>query len=226
MLRGHAPGRSSDLPYWSVVSWREVKRLNGWLAGPCVGYEVHHVGTSRPCLVDVTSGEVPCPLCGAGIGREWRGYVPIWDELLTRRVVLIGERYYHLVEKVHHLQPVMARKLVGEWGQPVCVQRSPWTTDTPTLRDADRKVQDLGDWLIQMWNVRELNEWAAVKASITPPVPDATSVTPDVSPMNRAADVRAELTAQVLKKTRRGKEPTLLSDLLPAETNGKHKGKP
>lgn len=223
MLRGHAPGRSSDLPYWSVLKLEVGQKVNGWLAGPCIGYEVHHVRASRPCLTDVTGGEVPCPLCEAKLSREWRGYVPIWDDLVVRRVCLIGKRYFHLVEKVRPLQPVMCRKL-REWGSPVCVQRAAWTTDEPTLKEADRRPQELGDWLIQMWKEPALTEWARAKAAAgrKPPasVTGGKVTVPDPSFKERVEFVKDRIVVTPPTDTR---GPSMLGDVLPHVLNGKHK---
>jgi len=211
MFTSKRPGHRRGVEGWDYVRLEVGKRWYGYRAGPTVGIYTHHDHGTRACRSDLTGGALKCPYCELAEGREadqwakvWRGYVPLWDEGGIRHVIIIGERYFDLSEEVSHLAPCVVTKVAGR-GSPLRIDPRPADRGKPRLSPGDEKPQDLTAWMLRIWKDAELEAW--VRAH--PQRSAAASASRKKPDMYTAAHVRAEVTAEVLKRTA---EPRPASD--------------
>lgn len=208
MFKSRKPGPTSSLPYWDFVTLKSGEVWRGWLAGPVVGVECHYLEGTRGCRESVTDGEVPCPWCAGSMGRQWRGYVPLWDQYGIRHVTILSSRYADLALSIEHLEPVAVSKLKKQ-GSPIRLEPSDWTDLAAPLKAADSRPQDLRPWLVRLWGDVVLEEWVhrnphLETADISQPLPRSkrkkkvAAVSEPVTPDEKEAARMKELLSEKL----------------------------
>jgi len=72
----------------------------GYKAGEVYGCFGHRTYVHKPCAREITSSELPCAFCAAGLVPEWRGFLPLWDRDWGLRYVLIGYDYFETADAI------------------------------------------------------------------------------------------------------------------------------
>lgn len=125
-------------------------------------FECHTSGKTKPCLAEITDGELECPMCASLKPTEQIGYLPLYRELDGKPVcVLVHENVRDVVDSHRFL----ARVMVGrgpDMTDGVYVVR-PTTKGTPyssTLEER-QKPADIWPTLVKLWKIPALIEWDA-----------------------------------------------------------------
>lgn len=94
--------RRGETPHATHFKVLNGKTECGYKAGELYGCYGHRTYAHRPCLIELTGGELSCPFCAANDPVTWRGYLPIWDRDFALRYALIGEPLYESVDMIPH----------------------------------------------------------------------------------------------------------------------------
>lgn len=146
--------------HWCYVSTQCNSNWHAWVAGPCHWYLCHTKGKTKPCLVEMTSGELTCPLCEAGHQCEPIGYQPLYREIDAKPVMAIVHEYTREVVDALLLHKRVTVGRAGEQSDGVYVV--PALKADPryhsTLAERMRPA-DLTESLLKIWKIPELIEW-------------------------------------------------------------------
>jgi hypothetical protein len=191
----------------------------GYKAGDMYGCYGHRLGAHQPCMIELTGGELQCPLCTAGLDKVWRGYVPCWDRDFTLKHALIGEDYFESVDMIpHRAQIILTRDKAPI--SPLVIRAG----DVATLRELPNKLpwtQEIDMYAIcrVLWKNPAVDAWyATTHGAPAGPVGDsAPLVVQDFSAMMRGAAARVNRLA-----TPRGNNDAFVE----AHKNGKHVPEP
>lgn len=189
--------------HWCYVSTQCNSNWHAWSAGPCHWYQCHTKGKTKPCLHEMCSGELSCPLCEAGQGVEPIGYQPLYREVDAKPVMVIVHEYTREVVDAIQLHK---RVTVGR-----AAEQSDGVYVVPALKVDPKyystlsermKPADLTESLLKIWKIPELIEWYRQthgRTSTPAPAPAASKKTPlksDGKPFSkftrRAAEIAAE----------------------------------
>lgn len=198
----------------------------GYVAGEVYGVNGHFMGAHKPCLHDLTNGEVQCVYCAVNKPIEWRGYVPVWDQDYTLRHALITEDYLEAVNMIPWRARIVATRAAAQYS-PLVIRAA----DLPALRGLPDKAPwdvpiDIEPICRRLWQEPALDAWyAATHAKQAGLSAGAPPLDPsDFSPMMRSAAAHANRIAahaaandEFAKQAREGKVPAAPS------TNGHHK---
>lgn len=220
-----SPGGSDRSTFhWAFRSTDPGGSWHAYLWGQIHGFMAHPSRRTKPCVEVLTDGKLRCELPNCPHGRQWIGYVPLVRESDGRPcMVIIHEHAASLLDGVGWRSRVLVMREAGQHdGVSVCramVQRE-WDTRLVALR----RPADLTQTLLAVWKMPELCAWYAAREREASAQPSDTLVSPPtVGPMLAAAEVRADITAQVLRA--RGGSVDQVGELL-AHVNGKAARKP
>jgi len=182
--RQSPPGRGGKARrvHFCYTSTDANEQWHAYTAGPCQWYECHVTGKTKPCLREVTGGELVCPMCESVKPTEQTGFLPLYRELDGKPVfVIVHEDVRETVDK-HRLH---ARVLVGR-GNDVTdgvYVIKPLKAGAPyhsTLADR-QKGADIWPTLVRIWNIPALTAWHERQTGIPdggvlhPPAPERTA---------------------------------------------------
>jgi hypothetical protein len=153
------PKRVKGVLPWDLLKLSD-RCWRGWLAGPPIWLQCHHLNATRPCKSALTDGALRCPLSHKQFFPRWRAYVPLWDESGTRCFTVVSDRYEEQLDRIVHLSPVLVGKQAAK-GQPIKVWDHAWTKGPPPITKGETRPQDLRPYLLVLWNDPELKAWAS-----------------------------------------------------------------
>jgi hypothetical protein len=154
------------------------QQWHAFIAGPCAWFECHTRGKTKPCLAEVTGGELVCPLCASPHPTEQVGYQPLYRELDGKPVMVVVHESVREVVDSHklHARVLIGREMAETDGVYVIRPLKSGKPFTSTLA-ARQKEADVIPTLLRVWNIGALQEWAARQEGIptggcnTHPVP-------------------------------------------------------
>jgi hypothetical protein len=210
--------------YWRVPNGgKEI----GYLAGQVYGCYGHRVNHHKPCLIELTGGEVACPWCGV-MDVEWRGYVPVWDQDWTLKYCLIPEDYLESVDMIPHRARIVGTRAPAKMS-PIVIR----TAELPSLRPLPDRVPytveiDMYAIARKLWKIPALDAWYARTQVVdngrsvgAPPLDPS-----DFSVMNKAAVNRVnEMEETRLRNEQAARDHAAGKPLNHTNGNGKHKAK-
>lgn len=150
--------------------WVETEKNKQWyahVAGKAQWYECHHVGKSKPCLHEVSGGELECPHCNAGKFCETIGYLPLYRAIDGKPCsVLVHADVRDVVDQHKYLDYVMIGRAGGQ-SDGVYVVR-PMTKGPKFYSTLEAKNTEADIWptLVRMWKIPALTEWDARRNGI------------------------------------------------------------
>lgn len=231
-----SPGAGGKRPrvHFAYVTTTAGKPWRAWVAGACHWFTVHPKGKTKPCLHEMTKGELTCERCDAGHGWEIAGYMPLYRESDARPVMVIVHEYTReLVDQLKlHSRVLVGRgedKTDGVYVIPNPDQRPPYTSTLPErMRPAD-----LTETLLRVWRLPDLVTWyeqthGALAVNVPKgPVPKRSDGS-EYSPMMRAAAARAYKAPSLPEDTELGELMDAIKDKtkdFKTGSNGHHKPK-
>lgn len=143
--------------YWKVPNGGKE---TGYMAGECYGCYGHRVNHHKPCLKELTGGELSCPWCGV-VEIEWRGYVPVWDQDWTLKYALIPEDYLESVDMIPHRARIIGSRGAAKMS-PLVIRAA----EVPALRPLPEKSPyrdpiDMFAICRKLWKLPALDAWYA-----------------------------------------------------------------
>lgn len=228
---GEGPKKLRDhFTHWSIGGG---ERHHAYIAGP-TKWVIGHPSDkgSKPCLLWMTGGALPCRFCALSKDPCQLGYVPVyratdWKPLCV--IVREDERQW-LDDMKLHTRVLIARERdqgAALYIRP-CVDQDPRYTSTVDYRQLP---QEMDDSCLILWKMPELVSWlrcASVSDNAASLQPDATGERPkteaptkEKTPAEAPAGVNrlaagSAMSDALERLTRRAKEAA-------AESNGKHK---
>jgi len=163
VFKSRDPQRGAKLPHWEYLVLDRGAKIRGWLAGPLVGVEVHHVGVSKPCLQLLTEGALPCPWHADGIRLQWLGYVPVYSEFGSQVVVGVKADSKEAVDALP-LHTTVRITRAKAYHSPILITPDPWTETRPTRPDR-LPPADIRPWLLRLWKCPELTAFYEAQAA-------------------------------------------------------------
>lgn len=156
-----------DALKWETVPLGPDESLEGWIAGPVQVVQTHwdkFRNCSRPCRAFMSKGAVRCPCEDEPIRMRVIGYVPVIDKYKKKFVVILSALVAHEAgklkqgEAVKFLRPKIANR-------PVRIVRLGEGAIASSVGQLvrDRKPADIGEYLLHLWQDRELTEHFQVK---------------------------------------------------------------
>lgn len=164
MLPRRTPGEGCLRDNWSFVSPKAGQTFAAYLAGQPWWFLCHETAgrRSKPCLAEVSNGELPCPFCPTP--TFWWGYCPLYRHL-DHRPVMVGlrEHTYEIVSKIPRCAQVLVARSVGKFNG-VTVSRH-GEEFYVTARPDRQGEPNLGPFLLRMWAIAGLESWVSRNAS-------------------------------------------------------------
>lgn len=162
-LRQSRPGDGSRSrrTHFAYVETPPKQQWHAWIAGPTHWFQCHDVNRhTKPCLHDITGGELRCPWC-LSIGEPAdTGYVPLYKQDNGKPVMTVVHAYSR--EQVDQLK-LHQRVLVGRGiakgdGVYVVLQLNQEPRYQSTLPERLRPA-DLTETLLRVWGIPDLIAW-------------------------------------------------------------------
>jgi len=146
--------------HWCYVTTQPNTNWHAWIAGPCHWFLAHVKGRTKPCLHEMSQGELKCPQCDAGMMCEPIGYQPLYREVDARPCMVILHDYTReAVDRLH----LHARMTVGRGGESSDgVYVVPALKREPVYRSSlveRMKPADLTETLLKLWGIPDLTQW-------------------------------------------------------------------
>jgi len=208
------PGRGGRRAHvhWVYVPTQAGKKWPAHIAGPCHWFACHTKGRSKPCLHDLTGGELTCEVCSPFEVPSILGYQPLYHGADGRPCMVVVHDYArdHVdTLKLHH---------------PVVISRGDGPTDTVSITPllgngrkytstlAERmKPADLTETLLRMWRMPDLTEWyrtthGASERPVSPPPP----AEPPTKPHLPETDLRAMMARTIIQQAG-GEQPEVIA---------------
>lgn len=210
--------------HWTYRGTDRGEEWFGYLWGEVHGYLCHTRGRSKPCLHEMTGGELSCEGCTLGIGVQWLGYVPIVRESDGRPVfVIVHATAAQLVESLKWRTRVLISR-GAEADDGTAVVRAPAQRQWQTTLAGLMAPADLTRTLLTVWKMPALTAWyeathGKAVATMVPPS-SVPPVAADVLADDQGDDaITRELREAMRRHPPRGsKMPGLIGDHL----NGRH----
>lgn len=174
-LRQSPPGGGPGRPtYWTHVRTpRGMKAAwHAWVAGPIHWYVCHDLKRTKPCVHQVTNGEVSCAWCDGLIPTSTKGYIPLYRYPDGKPVyeLLYDDAREELDKlKLHERVMVFRGPLQNDIVHVLRLsEQSPaWQTS-----DAEKRgPRDITVSLLRMWKIPELIAWYNVTEARNVPQP-------------------------------------------------------
>jgi hypothetical protein len=225
---GRRPPEEQTVRHWKTLKVNKNSQVTAFIAGPCVGVDVHNAKKTMPCLKKYLGGTHACAGCGAGLRHDWVCYQPVYLAITDgAHVGLFHKDMFPRLDKVQkHARVLIGRPEGDNPGLWVREEKGgSYSGDNP----AHQAAADICDWLPVLWKLRgvmtaELVRGGPVAAS-PPPAPPADTlppVDPDLAAMmrQRGIPLRSSPSEAV------GMGDVIDGVLRPTVLNGKHKPKP
>lgn len=220
--------------HWTYTPTPNGTNWHAYIAGPCLWFDCHTKGRTKPCLHTVTNGALTCEKCSPFEVPEEVGFQPLYREDTGKPVVVVVHEYSRdQVDALRfHQRVVVGReKLIGSplWIHKALHHEPRYTSSLPhRMRPADPTES-----LVRLWGMPELVEWfykqrgpSDTAVSLPQPPPSAPAVTP---PPVIDKEVKGPLQKLAEAEERRKKEEAdeelkiggVMNHLLGKATNGK-----
>jgi hypothetical protein len=155
MFANQEPNKKADHLQFTKLALDPGKSVIGWKSGPHVGLHTHHLGYTKPCVNDITLGKLPCKGCTAQIGKGWCGWMPFFDDVGERWVVMFGKSALENVKRLPFGCPIRVTKGRAK-NKPYRIVAEQWTTVSCPFIGRLRFQHDIQPWLLQLWKMPEL----------------------------------------------------------------------
>jgi len=188
--------------HWCYVATQPNTNWHAWVAGPCHWFLAHVKGRTKPCLHEMTQGELTCPQCDAGMMCEPIGYQPLYREVDARPCMVILHEYTReAVDRLH----LHARVTVGRGGESSdgvyvvpALKRDPVYQSSLVER---MKPADLTHTLLKLWGIPHLATWYSETHGAphveVKPAPKLKPVKSNGKPFSPALQKAAEVAQQI-----------------------------
>lgn len=198
--------------HFSYVSTERGQPYDAYLAGPVWWGPLHMLRPSKPCVYELTGGQVACRFCGAGKARVAvvKGWVPLYRRLDNTAICVPVDEVQrdHLDALKLHTKVTVGRergKGVGVWVRASLNQEPAFASSLPECN----APADITESLITMWSLPEVSAFfGRGRSSDTavsldaPPVPSAAVPAPVADRMN-APPVVDDALDRLLKHAKR-----------------------
>lgn len=154
--RLHAPAEM----HFRYVGTKIGSTWHGWIAGPPQWYWCHTMHRTKPCLKELTDGQVECALCGQARAPQNVGYLGVYREVDAKPVLVVlhDEQMERADQLRLHERVLIGREdnaADGVWVSPALKPQPAYHT---TLKE--RMVAcDLTNTLLKLWALPELTAW-------------------------------------------------------------------
>jgi len=175
MLLGERPLERGRPSHWVTQKLKRGEKVNGHIAGPCIGVQVHCGPQSRPCLKCYLGATADCTGCNHHLRRDWLGYQPLyrWVDGKSVVVTLHVDQIDRLEVLRHGDHVLLGREDADNAGVWIRKEKGPSFTTTLAAKSVDA---DICDWLPVLWRMRGILTGAMVRGG--PVIPPATGVPP------------------------------------------------
>lgn len=142
---------------------------NAWVAGPPQWFFCHTMHRTKPCLKELTEGQVDCPNCAQARAPQKIGYLGVYREVDARPIlVVLHEEQLERADALKlHQRITIGRedsKADGVWVAPALKPTPLYHT---TLHDR-MNAADLTETLLRLWNLPDLTEWYRRQETVQP----------------------------------------------------------
>lgn len=174
------------------------------VAGTAHTVPVHWNGTAlKGCKTHLTAGKLRCGLKAGPCPSRWVSYVPlIRCEDKRRIVVMVGLREVEKVTKLPHGTVVQVRRGATATA-PVQVNRYPLSKEANEIGEmiAKRRSEDIGSFILHLWQDRELTEWCGITYRASRRVMEGDTVTAEPTTADQPAPLpRLPVVSPTLKR--------------------------
>jgi hypothetical protein len=153
-------GRSGAHEHFRYVPTQPGAKWSAYVAGPCHWFLAHTRGRSKPCLHEMTGGELTCERCAQITPPQVIGYQPLYREVDSRPVMVIVYEYERDrcdALKLHQ-RVTIGREDQQSDGVWVTVALNPRPVFHTTLKCRMAPV-DLTSVLLKLWGLPDLTAW-------------------------------------------------------------------
>jgi hypothetical protein len=161
MSTGSRPDPTKQKEAYLHASYLNVKtgqKDAGYKAGEVYGCFGHRTYAHKPCVKEITHGELTCPYCVAGLVPEWRGYVPIWDRDWALRYNLIGYEIFESVDAIPHRAQVSISRAKNPISPLIIREELCLTRELPNKAPWNELV-DMERVCLALWKEEPLTRW-------------------------------------------------------------------
>lgn len=204
---------------------------HAWIAGPPQWFWCHTMHRTKPCVKELTGGQVECSNCGQKRAAQKVGYLGVYREVDARPIlVVLHEEQLERADALQLHQRVMIgredNKADGVWVAPALKATPLYQT---TLAERMNEA-DLTETLLRVWAIPELVEWYRREEKKTPakkftPKPGGYQTPPATD--ERTTEVNKRFAAACKRAPGGRALPESLEEILPiplggVSKNGKH----
>lgn len=147
---------------WHVVKVGQEVPIRGFVAGPVQVQTCHQFGkVSKPCWSRITKGQLDCPRCAEKAARRQIGYLPLFDSLSLKQLVVIVSKTMVPVAQAVPLHGLVSCIMPKVKGLPMRVapEQDVGGHSLQRRQLAGRPAQDIRRYLLKLWGVPELVEF-------------------------------------------------------------------
>ncbi len=148
--------------HFSYVPTERGQPWEAYIAGPTWWGFLHMTKPSKPCVYEITGGQVPCRFCGVGRApvAVMKGWVPVYRRVDTLAcMVPVDESLRDGIDALEFGAKVQVGRAkgkgVGVWVQPCINQEPKWTSTLPE-RSAPA---DVTESLLTVWKLPEVSAY-------------------------------------------------------------------
>ena len=165
-----APPPTPEL-HWAYQVMKPNARVNAVWIGPVHGLTTHHLGQTKPCLKELSAGDLDCPFCKNHLAKRWRGYAPAVDFGSKQVVFLVGQTTGAVLDRTPRGKRLTFGRGPGDTS-PVAVVDYPGIAGNAidkrfTAGGVYADGVDLLPWLLRLWEIPDLTEWVETCRPLT-----------------------------------------------------------
>jgi hypothetical protein len=146
---------------WRAETVARGTAITGIVVGKCRKFVTHvYGGITKPCLLNITDGALPCPCQTRGLELRVTGYLPIVTHERERVVVVMSTRPTNIMMKA-------TQGSVYRFRRPATVKTA--IIPAAVLGDDSKaaechrmrptKNQDISEFLCHLWQIHDLTKW-------------------------------------------------------------------
>lgn len=190
--KGPRKGAGNRRVHFPFISTPKGYSWSAWIAGPCHWFDCHSVGRTKPCLCEMTNGELFCTLDHVLDEPRTIGYQPVYARDNGRPgFVIVYDYAREQIDglKLHHQVTITRGK-----GKSDTVSIVYTHLNLPLYQSSREDLMrpaDLTESLLRIWKIPELVEWyrrthGLSDTPVSPPTPKV--VPPETTPYKAPPD--------------------------------------